>query len=100
MALLGELSSPHDSTTPTIFEIIAQERLMPGLRQALKYVLAVGAQRHPRLRAQGVRGGRSAAASLRQCQHANIVRPVPARHLQHRQRRLLHAVRRGRIHTR
>lgn len=34
---------------PSIFEILAQERLMMALRQALHHILTVAAERHPRL---------------------------------------------------
>ena len=43
------LTNPHDPSAPSAFEILAGQRLMPSLRLALHYVLAVGAQRHPHL---------------------------------------------------
>ena len=48
MAYLGEFSNPFDGDAPSVFEVLAQERIMPALRLAHHYVLAVGAQRHPR----------------------------------------------------
>ena len=38
-----------DGGAVTVFEVLALERLMPYLRGALKYVIAVAAERHPRL---------------------------------------------------
>mmetsp|Transcript_73290 Transcript_73290/g.162745 ORF Transcript_73290/g.162745 Transcript_73290/m.162745 type:complete len:333 (-) Transcript_73290:322-1320(-) len=43
-----DLGTPHDDAVPSVFEVLAQQRLMPALQQALHYVLAVGAQRYPR----------------------------------------------------
>ena len=41
------LNNPHDESSPSAFEVLAGQRLMPSLRLALHYVLAVGAQRYP-----------------------------------------------------
>ena len=43
------LNNPHDESSPSAFEVLAGQRLMPSLRLALHYVLAVGAQRYPHL---------------------------------------------------
>merc|ERR1740139_368861 len=41
-------SAPMDpESSPSAFEVLAGQRLMPSLRLALHYVLAVGAQRYP-----------------------------------------------------
>lgn len=49
MVLHNPLTLHASHRTPTIIELLATERLMPQLREALQYTLAIVAARHPML---------------------------------------------------
>ena len=61
LAALKNCAVAMDGGAVTVFEVLALERLMPYLRGALKYVIAVAAERHPRLLALHARGAKRCA---------------------------------------
>ncbi|RUS15002.1 hypothetical protein BC937DRAFT_93042 [Endogone sp. FLAS-F59071] len=48
MEFMSALGSQDDVFRPSLFELIAQEKLREMLQPAVKYILAIYAQRHPR----------------------------------------------------
>ncbi|KAI7869889.1 Pex12 amino terminal region-domain-containing protein [Spinellus fusiger] len=49
MEFMSALGSQEDASRPSLFEVVAQEKLRELLQPAVQYVLAVSAQRYPRL---------------------------------------------------
>ncbi|CAG8778879.1 8432_t:CDS:2, partial [Acaulospora morrowiae] len=48
MEFMSDISSGADVYRPSLFELIAQEKLKEMIQPASKYILSVYAQRHPR----------------------------------------------------
>ncbi|CAO3633079.1 unnamed protein product [Mucor hiemalis] len=49
MEFMSALGSQEDAYRPSLFELVAQEKLKELLQPAVQYILAIYAQRYPRL---------------------------------------------------